>query len=319
MSGETVLLVTASYDTACEYVQSALTRTGIPYFRLDTDRFPSEIQATFDPQDTVTISDGSRVISGNEVKSVWYRRHVTPNLPAGLDPGVRDFCEREARAFLDGALATLPTPHWMSPREAITRAERKPFQLHLAAQLGFSLPSTLMTNHVHAVRRFTQKSKLVAKAVSAGYIKGPSGNQAIFTSALVETDFEDLAGLALAPVTFQEHVEKLSDIRVTVVGDDVFAAEILSQGRDSSRIDWRATDDPDLPHRRHHLPADIKRRCQEFASRLDLVFGAIDLALKPDGTYVFFEINPNGEWLWIEEQLGFPISGRIASWLSSHG
>ena len=317
MSGDTVLLVTASYDKSCEYVQSALGKNGTPYFRLDTDRFPSEIQAIFDPQNTLTISDGSRVISGNDVKSVWYRRHATPNLPEHLEPGVREFCEREARAFLDGALATLPTPHWLSPREAISRCERKPFQLSLAADLGFSIPSTVMTNHIHTVRRFSQEHDLVAKAVSAGYIKGLEGNQAIFTSALAESDFEDLTGLALAPVTFQEHVEKLSDIRVTVVADDVFAAEILSQERASSRVDWRATDDPALPHRNHELPADIRRRCRDFVTQLGLVFGAIDFALRPDGTYLFFEINPNGEWLWLEDQLGFPIASRIASWLSS--
>ena len=63
--------------------------------------------------------------------------------------------------------------------------------------------------------------------------------------------------MALAPVTFQENVEKSSDIRVTVVGDEVFAAEILSQGRESSKVDWRATDDPDLEHRMHELPPHL--------------------------------------------------------------
>jgi glutathione synthase/RimK-type ligase-like ATP-grasp enzyme len=129
-------------------------------------------------------------------------------------------------------------------------------------------------------------------------------------------DLEDLSGLSLAPATFQEFIQKISDIRVTVVASDVFAAEILSQERESSRIDWRATDDPHLVHRIHKLPVNIENLCRKLTTNLGLSFGAIDLVLKPNGSYVFLEINPNGEWVWLEDQLGFPISDRIARWLS---
>ena len=317
MTADTVLLVTASYDAAPEYVGVALKRCGVPFFRLDTDRFPSEVRASFDPQGDITISDGERSISGKDVKSVWYRRNVAPNLPEGLDPGTREFCERETRAFLEGTLAALPTQRWLSSPQAIWHAEHKPYQLAVAAQLGFTLPHTIVTNDQKAAWDFAQGRQLVVKAVNSGYITGSEGNQAIFTSALDTGDLEDLSGLALAPVTFQEEVEKSSDIRVTVVGDEVFAAEILSQGRESSKVDWRATDDPNLKHRTHDLPKTLAHCCRRLVSHLGLSFGAIDFALKPGGIYVFFEINPNGEWLWLEDRLGLPISDRIAAWLSA--
>lgn len=315
MTADTVLLVTTSYDPAPEYVGAALERRGFPFFRLNTDQFPSLVRAEFNPQRGLTISDRRRSISGKQVKSVWYRRDVVPDLPDDLDPGTRDFCEREVRAFLGGTLAALPTQRWLSSPQAIWRAERKPYQLAVAAQLGFTLPCTMVTNEPAVVREFAQERRLVAKAVSSSYIRSPGGNQAIFTNALTPADLEDLDGLALAPVIFQENVEKSSDIRVTVVGNEVFAAEILSQRRESSKVDWRATDDPDLEHKTHELPSTLARRCLRLVSHLGLIFGAIDFALKPDGTYVFFEINPNGEWLWLEDQLGFPISDRIAAWL----
>ena len=315
MTANTVLLVTASYDLAPEYVGAALERRGVPFFRLDTDRFPSEVQASFDPQRGLAISDGDRRISHREIKSVWYRRNVVPNLPEDLDLGSSEFCEREARMFLEGTLAALPTQRWLSSPQAIWLAERKPYQLAIAAQLGLTLPRTIVTNDEAAIKGFALETQLVAKAVSSGYIEGTDGNQAIFTSALVPSDLEDLSGLALAPVIFQENVVKSSDIRVTVVGNDVFAAEILSQRRESSNVDWRATDDPDLEHRPHELPSTLARQCLSLVSNLGLAFGALDFALTPDGAYVFFEINPNGEWLWLEDQLGLPISDRIAAWL----
>ncbi len=315
MTADTVLLVTASYDLASPYVQTGLERRGVPYFRLDTDRFPSEVRISLDPRQGLAISDGEQSITGNEIKSVWYRRHVAPVLSNELTSGIREFCERETRSFLEGVLAALPTRRWLSSPQAIWSAERKPYQLVVADQLGFALPETIVTNDQTEVTRFAQEHRLVAKAVSSGYIAGSDGNEAIFTSALAPTDLEDLDGLMLAPVTFQEHVKKVSDIRVTVVGEELFAAEILSQERESSKVDWRATDDPELKHSRHELPKSLSERCLRLVSNLGLVFGAIDMALKADGTYVFFEINPNGEWLWLEDQLDFPISDRIATWL----
>ena len=127
MTANTVLLVTASYDLAPEYVGAALERRGVPFFRLDTDRFPSEVQASFDPQRGLSISDGDMHISHREVKSVWYRRNVAPNLPEDLDVGSSEFCEREARMFLEGALTSLPTQRWLSSPQAIWLAERKPY------------------------------------------------------------------------------------------------------------------------------------------------------------------------------------------------
>ena len=316
MTADTVLLVTASYDTAPEYVGPALERRGVPFFRLDTDRFPSEVRGCFNPHGDIVFSDGERRISGKDIKSVWYRRNVAPNLPENLHSGTRAFCERETRAFLEGVLFALPTQRWLSPPQAIWYAEHKPYQLAVAARLGFVLPNTVVTNDQGAAWDFAQGRCLVGKAVNSGYIAGPEGNQAIFTSALDAGDLEDLGGLALAPVTFQEKVEKSSDIRVTVVGDEVFAAEILSQGRESSRVDWRATDDPNLEHRIHDLPPTLAHRCRRLVSHLGLSFGAIDFALDSSGKYVFFEINPNGEWLWLEDRLGFPISDSIATWLS---
>ncbi|MCJ7515298.1 MAG: hypothetical protein MUO89_04950 [Dehalococcoidia bacterium] len=317
MTADTVLIVTASYDVGADYVLKALQKKRTPAFRLNSDHFPSRIKASFRPPDDITFSVDGNLISGKSVKSVWYRRHVLPELPTDLDAGAQDFCERESRAFLDGVLSALPTKRWMSFPQNIARAERKPYQLSVASRLGFAVPLTVITNDSTSVIETSRGHQMVAKAVSSGYVAGPDGNRAIFTNRLKSGDLQELEGLALAPVTFQELVAKVSDIRVTVVEGEVFAAEILSQGRQSSQIDWRATDDPNLPHREHHLSTATTDLCRELVNHLGLTFGAIDLALKQDGTYVFFEINPNGEWVWLEDLLGFPISDRIAQWLST--
>ena len=316
MTANTVLLVTASYDVAADSVSRCLEQTGIPVFRLDTDLFPTEVKATFDPTCGLTIENFRDFVNSNQIMSVWYRRNVAPALPAHLDEYDREFCSRESRAFLEGTLMSIPTDRWLSNPTAIWRAEHKLYQLTIAKQLGFDLPPTVVTNDETATQQFTKNRQIIAKAVSSGYIDSPNGYRAIFTTALTSTDLDDLSGLDVSPVIFQGRVQKASDIRVTVIGGEVFTAEIMSQSHPSSVTDWRATENPELQHRVHNLPTQQKQQCLALVRRLGLKFGAIDLALTVDGQYIFFEINPNGEWLWLQDQLGFPIADRIAQWLT---
>jgi hypothetical protein len=45
----------------------------------------------------------------------------------------------------------------------------------------------------------------------------------------------------------------------------------------------------------------------------NLRFSAIDLVLDPSGDYWFLELNPNGQWAWIEARTGLPISEAITN------
>jgi len=98
------------------------------------------------------------------------------------------------------------------------------------------------------------------------------------------------------------------------VGEKVFAAFIHSQDSDDSKVDWRVSQDG-LKHSIYMLPEDISANCINLLRELDLNFGAIDLILNENGEYVFLEINPNGQWAWLEKLLGLDISGAIVNLL----
>ena len=118
-------------------------------------------------------------------------------------------------------------------------------------------------------------------------------------------------------MTFQEQIQENVRHQSNCSGrQGVFAAEIMSQAHPSSATDWRATENPELEHRVHILPPQQRQLCLELVKHLGLAFGAIDLAVTTNGMYKFFEINPNGEWLWLECMLGFPIAETIAQWLT---
>jgi glutathione synthase/RimK-type ligase-like ATP-grasp enzyme len=120
--------------------------------------------------------------------------------------------------------------------------------------------------------------------------------------------------VGLAPVVFQENMAKRLEMRVTVVGEQVFAAEIRSPEHFRTGTDWRHYQEFGCEgfYAVHSLPADVSQRCVRLCQELGLCYGAIDLILTPTGEYVFLEVNPGGQWGWIEEFTGLPISEAVA-------
>jgi len=120
-----------------------------------------------------------------------------------------------------------------------------------------------------------------------------------------------LESLSYAPVIFQRRIEKKIDLRVTVVGDQVFAVSIDSQALKETETDWRHSSVSSLDHEVFDLPKDLGESCKLMVKRLQLRYGAIDLVMDKSGKYWFLECNPNGQWAWIENRTGLPISAAI--------
>jgi glutathione synthase/RimK-type ligase-like ATP-grasp enzyme len=142
--------------------------------------------------------------------------------------------------------------------------------------------------------------------------------QVVFTTPLSAEDLDSLEGLDLCPMTFQERVAKELELRVTVVGRRVFAAAVDSQAAETTREDWRR-DGVSLEGRwrEHALPETLEEKLLALCRRLGLNYGAIDLILTPDGRYVFLEINPVGEYFWLESAPPhFPLSEALAEVLA---
>ena len=100
------------------------------------------------------------------------------------------------------------------------------------------------------------------------------------------------------------------------MGDNVFAAAIHSQDT-SYAVDFRIDMDAARVET-FELPSDVVERLQLLMDRLGLVYGAIDMRLTPDGRYVFLEINPAGQWLFIEQRTGQPMTAAFARLLAQH-
>jgi glutathione synthase/RimK-type ligase-like ATP-grasp enzyme len=261
-------------------------------------------------------------IDCNDIRAVWYRKPTEPQISKSIDETQREYAYDETRNDIEGFYKYLEDRYWISPIDCIRRAANKPLQLRLAQTLGFRIPDTIITNSPHKAVEFFNKhhGNLIYKTISGGAIYSrasrwaeKSVHGAVYTTPLSNYSESDFAAVELCPCLFQELVPKLFELRVTVVHETVFAAEIHSQADEAARTDWRLKGDTwQLPHRVHALPPVEADRCRELVRRLGLQFGAIDLIYTPNRQYVFLEINPNGQYGWIEDATGLPINRAIA-------
>jgi len=313
-----VVIISTSVDTATDAVIRELDGAGIDHFRFNTEEYPYKGRLTNrinDEEQRVRLGPGGPL---NHATSIWFRRLRTPHPPEEVASGIHEYCINEARAALVGSLLG-SDGRVMSNPHAIWRAEHKCEQLIVAKKIGFTIPPTTITNDPEEVRQAFARSngRLVVKPVRRGYVcLGEGDERAVFTSRVREEDLERVDSAQLAPAIYQNLVEKACDVRVTYVDGNLFTAEIDSQSDPEALIDWRRTRDPNLAHRVATLPESVSRMIIELMARLDLRFGAIDLIKTPESNYKFLEVNPNGQWLWLDDQLGFGISRKIADWLA---
>ena len=317
-----VLIVSTTIDLAADRVVDKLLRRQVPVFRVNTDRLPYQSQISL----ARSASAGSRVVFHEAGRSMdaeilaafWYRRIRMPPAPPEATDATHEYVFREAVATLRGALEVLSVGlrSFGSPC-TLDRAESKVFQLDIAADLGFEIPNTVITSDPAELRRFASEHPrpLVAKPIHSGYLRTSDGDVGIFTQRVEIGDLVEIDNALPCPIIMQEEIPKVFDIRVTVVRDAVYATAIDSQSDPAAQVDWRRTSRPDLPHHRHELPRAMRSKCIEMAARQGTGFAAIDLVLTSDNRYVFLESNPNGEWLWIEDALGYPISDAIVRYL----
>lgn len=311
-----VLIVSTIVDAATDEVVRQLCGLSIPHRRLNTEDFPFSR--------SLALSYGSATSAGLVVDgellprptTIWYRRLRSPPKPRSMEDGIYEFCLRENRAAMLGGLLGLHS-RWMSHPAAVWQSENKPYQLAVAQELGFRIPRTVITNDVSAIRSAAATfGRMVVKPARTGHVVHGGADRAIFTSELLPEHLDDLHGAELSPAIYQELVPKRFDIRVTIVGAQLFAAAIDSQSDPAAVVDWRHTNNPTLPHQRTTLPEELQRRLHQLMHRLELTFAAIDLVETPSGDFVFLEVNPNGQWLWLDDMLDLGISRAVASWLA---
>lgn len=319
-----ILMLTRPSDAHAHRVQAKLSRYAVGVLYLDTNQFPTqstltaELSSSCPFQAFISEPAMDQRIDVHTLWSIWYRRPTPFVAPTHLSETTRTFITDEARMALGGVARSSPAL-WVNHPECTITANYKLVQLHQAREVGLTIPHTLVTNDPQAVRSFydTCNGQVIYKPLWIGTLKHADGSAgAIYTSQVTREHLKQLDRVQLTAHQFQALVPRRCDLRVNIIGTHVLATEIRSH-HPASPIDWRRSYQ-NVSYAPHQIPEIVRQHLLCLMDRFSLVFAAIDMIITPEGEYIFIEINPNGQWLWLEDAAHTPVSEAIAHLLATH-
>ncbi|WP_405360835.1 ATP-grasp ribosomal peptide maturase [Kitasatospora sp. NBC_00085] len=311
-----VLVLTGAFDPTADLVIEELNRRVVPVFRADTAWFPSRLALAADLDGTGwrgTLATDRRTLDLATVRAVYYRRPTPCEFPESMPREARAVAMAEARRGFGGLLSALPA-RWLPPPGRAADAEYKPLQLRVAAECGLRVPRTLITNSPVEAAAFAERigTPVVYKPFTP--IRGTVDGQSVAVYAgLLRPDDAGHPSIATTAHLFQEWVPKAHEVRLTVVGRRLFAAQIHA-GSAAARVDWRSDYDS-LTYRVCEPPAHVAAGVHRVLDQLGLPYGAFDFVVTPSGDWTFLEVNPNGQYGFIEQATGLPITAAICDYL----
>lgn len=306
-----LLVLTNSLDATADYLLSHLLKASVPFLRLDTDSALSRIALSYQDGKPALKVDG-HWYEPNDFTSVWYRRPERLLLGNATDTPEGRCVVDEWSEALEGFLAHIPAAQWMNYPAANAQASKKLEQLSMAQKHGFAIPETIVTQDPKVLRDFfnTHTGEIIVKPMGRASVERPDDgcDSLIYTNRVRESDIEDLTDLPQCPTLFQQAIRKVSDIRITVVDADIHAVELIAKDVDGhQRCDIRRNNMQDVAYRMIDLPASAKSAVRNLMSFYGLRFAAIDMAKAENDQWYFFEVNPNGQWAWLDLCAGTTI------------
>jgi len=304
-----ILIVTIENDLHALAVRSELEKrnSARPYL-LEVDRLNAGYGLSWELSGR--IAGQLRFPSGDlldlrEIDLIWWRRsRAEQRLDVKYDrEGYIDLINQDWRGSLLGALTTLHRGQWVSTPGATNRASNKLWQLSVARRCGFRVPNTIVSNDPAVVRPF-------AKAQANGIVVKPvagTKHELLFTRKADLSEVDD-ATIEICPAIYQEYIPGSEHIRLNCFGQRSYGHKISTED-----LDWRRN--LNVPIRPTKIPAEVHDRVQRALSEMDLAMGIVDLKITPGGEVVWFEVNPQGQFLFLEGITKDPLLERFADFL----
>lgn len=312
-----LLIVSNSQDVTADYLGAVLRQHRIKFLRLDTDLSLRQMKFCYDGVKPLIYIDGAEY-QPEDFTNVWYRRpeHLKHPQFDGSPEG-KVVLEEWAEA-LESFFAPIEKPRWMNHPSCNVAASHKIEQLIRAKSFGFTVPDTLVTQDANQLRSFygRHNGKIIVKPMASGYIERPEGQRdsLVYTNRVMPDHLENLDDLPACPTLFQQYIEKRCDVRITVVDEDIHTVELTAREPDGSqRCDVRRNNMEDVTYRTIPLSRDTERAVRKLMRYYGLRFAAIDMAISVLGDWFFFEVNPNGQWAWLDLLGGTNIAASFVN------
>ena len=302
-----IIVLSNSLDVTADYVCSKLNCKKLDHIRLNTDNLIEETKFYYDLNE-ISLVFKNRQIKLEEISSIWYRRPETLKFSnkRNIDKGDETHTINEWSAMLDGYLFHIPARLWINHPMNNALASSKIEQLSIVQKLGLKTPRTLVSQSYNSVLNFYYdcQEKIIAKPISHGYIEREDATEdaVIYTNEVtIEQINNNREVFSLCPTLFQEKISKACDVRVNVIDRKVIATAIYSSENNKLQAtDIRRDNMQDVKYEVIKLPPDIKAKILEICRLYKIRFAAIDMVIDKNNKWFFLEINPNGQWAWLD-------------------
>ncbi len=303
-----ILIIGSEEEYHAKYIHDLLKSKNEDVCYLDTRKLSEEILISWSPSYANIqgiLNTDNKEINLSDIKSIYWRWHYGISIPPAENTEecfyIVNMLEREITSNINSLFKSLDCL-WVNSFDAIEMHKNKGYQLNLMAKNNIRIPKTFITNNKDNLLSYieTTPHDLIYKPV-----RGGAHTEKITKDDLTE---ERLNNLKYSPVKFQEYIEG-TDVRVYVIGDKIFAANILADTIDFREHEGAKIEPVDIPD-------NIKQDCLKIMKLFKLNFSGIDIKHSDrTGEYVFIEANPSPMFTYFEEQSGFPISETLCELL----
>jgi glutathione synthase/RimK-type ligase-like ATP-grasp enzyme len=303
LSKKIVLIITSSIDVTVDYIIKKYNKVA-NFFRFNVDMLNQyEIGVVNEYGWYIKNKLSGFCLYKRDVYSIYYRKPIFPNL-GDYEIQYRNMIQRDIDCFING-IANDFEGKVLSKPYILRNTENKVFQLLYAIKQGFNIPKSFIGNDNNIAEIFSGKCSII-KPLTIG--KTYSNNCCEIYQTNMFSEFNE--DISLTPIYLQLYQKKQYEVRLTIINKDVYAVRIDCD----NKIDWRK----DYSSHRYTVidcPLTIKNLCYKMLEDLELKFGAFDFIVDEEDNWVFLEVNPNGQWQWLEEKLNLNISEKIVEYL----
>ncbi|HTB23688.1 MAG TPA: hypothetical protein VK914_13410 [bacterium] len=311
-----LLIVTSTRDATADYLVGRIKKTKLPFVRLDTDCELDSLDIQFGSNGPLLKGAGWS-ISPNEVTSLWFRRPTPLGSDADPEPKAEHkWILEEWSCALEGFLSHIKVRRWINHPTNNIRAGSKMEQLTRARSFGLNVPESIVTRDQEVVRSFWEQcdKKIIVKPLSAGLVEEGDGisTSLIYTNQVTVEHFKGLEDISGCPTFFQRLISKSFDVRVTWLDGKYFSVKLERLTNDGVQIvDIRRDNMKGVKYTLIEMPVSVGSALSDMLSSYELRFAAIDFVVDHVGNWFFLEINPNGQWAWLDLAGITDIAGRF--------
>ena len=291
-----ILIITSSIDETASYIIRRYSDLA-DFFRVNVDKF-SEYRFCIE-NDGWSISDKYATINSESIYSIYYRKPMLPDLRM-YDPQYHLLIQRDIISIINGIVDSFCGRVITKP-SILRKTENKVYQMIYASKHGWNIPKSYIGNDKMISNEYTNSLSII-KPLTTGKTYGKNGWELYQTNIFrgIEEDID------LTPVYLQHYIPKQYEVRITIIAKEVYAVRIDTK----NKIDWRL----DYQNHKYTLiacPENVIRKCYQMMTDFNLIFGAFDFIVTPENEWIFLEVNPNGQCLWLEQSLSLDISKKI--------